>query len=311
MGDIMEYNDKFINELIDNEIKFCDSICDKYKYPDNIGHLLYIIIPAFILKYGINNKSIIEKCFYDTPIIIDDIQEQIHQAYYFGVPRYQGDSIVVDKGIVLKNYKNISLIQLLDNLIHEFNHAINSIQNEIVINDFVLVRTGIVYNCFDIRTLKFIEKGFESILEEVINTKQTEEVIDIVKSFSKYNLNNTIVSYTLYSINHMTDINYRSKSYLLESLVCRRLLENKTFISTFETLRFEGKIDDINVFFDDIVGKKGSLSELSQLLNESLKLQKSLSNKKWFRKRIMNKIRSINIEAFKIVECFDNNTVYK
>lgn len=307
----MVYSDNYINKLITDEINFCDNVSLKYDYPDNISHLLYVIIPAFILKYGINYKSLVEQCFFNTQIIIDDQHDQISQAYYFGIPNYQNGRIVVDKRIVLKNYKDISLIQLIDNLVHEFNHAINSIQNDVITDNYVLVRTGIVYNYFDNKTLKFIKKGVENVLEEVINTKQTEEIVDIIKSFSNYQINNMTVSNTLYSIHHMTDSNYHSNSYLFESLVCRKLLENKTFLSTFETLRFEGRVNDIHNFFDDIVGKKNSLFELSLLLNKSLELQKSVNNKKWFKKKVINKIKNINIKAVEIVERFNSNTVYK
>jgi len=307
----MKLNSEYINGLIDEAVVFSNEISVGYNYPDNISHLLYVIIPAFILKYGINNKKLIERCFLNIPIIIDDKQDKIYQAYYFGVPSCVDGNIVVDKGIVLKNYKDISLIELVDNLVHEFNHALNSMQNEIIVDKDILVRTGIVYNYFDSNTLKFIKKSEEIILEEVINTKQTEEIVDIIKSFSNYQINNTVVTNTLYSIYHEIDSNYRSNSYLLESLVCRKLLDNRTFLSTFEALRFEGRIEDIHKFFDDIVGKNGSLLELSLLLMESLELQKTLPNKKWFKKRVITRIKDINIKAMKIVEVFNINTVYK
>lgn len=308
----MIYNDDFINNLINSEIEFSNSLALKYHYPDNITHLLYIIIPAFILKYGLNHKQKLEDCFSKIPIIIDDKQDQIYQAYYFSKPIYDIDNnIVTNKGIVLKNYQNIRLMQLLDNLVHEFNHAINSIQNEIKIIDSMLIRTGISYNYFDKKTLKFLKKSDEIILEEVINTKQTEMIIDIIKSFSNYKLLNTTVENTLYSIYHSIDSNYQSNSYLLESVICRKLLENKTFISTLEVLRFQGEVDDIHHFFDSITNKNGTLLKLSKLLNKSLELQKELVNVKWFKNNKINKIKELNMEALDIVEKFNQNTIYK
>ena len=73
-------------------------------------------------------------------------------------------------------------------------------------------------------------KSDEIILEEVINTKQTELIVDIIKNFSNYTIDNSIVNSTLYSIYHSIDSNYHSNSYLLESTVCSKLLENKTFL---------------------------------------------------------------------------------
>lgn len=307
----MKYSNEFVNQLIDQEIKFSDELATTYNYPDNITHLLYIIIPAFILKYGTSNRTLIEKCFSDISIIIDDKQDQVYQAYYFSKPKRINEEIITTKGIILNNYKNIGLMQLLDNLVHEFNHAINSLQNEITIKDYVMIRTGLIYNYYDKKNLSFIKKGEEVVLEEVINTRQTELIVDIIKNFSQYNINNTTVLNTLYSINHSIDNNYKSNSYLLESMVCQELLNNKTFISTLEITRFDGQIDDIHHFFDSIIGKDGTLLELSRYLNLSLKLQKELNNTKFFRKSKINKIMEINKKTLEIVRKFNQYTIYK
>lgn len=304
----MNHNIEFI---INQEIDFSNKLSLKYHYPDNITHLLYLIIPAFILKYGLNHQQLIEKCFSEVPIIIDDKQDQIYQAYYISNPSYQNDKVITTKGIILKNYQNISLMQLLDNLVHEFNHAINSIQNEIKITDYILIRTGITYNYFNKKDLKFLKKSDEITLEEVINTKQTEMVIDIIRSFASLKLTNTVVENTLYSIYHSIDSNYQSNSYLIESIVCHKLLENKTFLSTLESLRFKGQIKDIHIFFDSIIGKEGSLIELSKLLNKSLELQIELNNIKWFKKSKLKQIKKITDKSLIIVEKFNHNTIYK
>lgn len=304
-------DNNYINSLINSEIAFSDKLATTYNYPDNITHLLYLIIPGFILKYGSNYRSLIEKCFMDVPIRIDDKQDKVYQAYYFSHPTYSNNEIVLNKGIVLNNYKDISLIELLDNLIHEYNHAVNSLQNEIKITDNVLIRTGISYNYFNKRNLTFIKKSDEITLEEVINTRQTESIINIIRDLSNYSLESTVVSNTLYSIYHTASDNYTSGGYLLESIVCKKLMENRTFISTFETLRFDGQIEDLHHFFDTVTGKDGSLLELSKLLNKTLELQKQLSTTKFFKNSKINKIRELTSKALLIVEKFNQNTIYK
>ena len=304
-------NNEFINNLIEQEIKFSDELAKKNNYPDNITHLLYLIIPAFIIKYKTTNRFIIEKCFESVPITINDKQDKVYQAYYVSLPRYVNGEIETNKKIVLNNYENIDLMQLIDNLVHEYNHAVNSIQNEVDVKDMVTVRTGISYNYFSKSNLRFIKKSDEIILEEVINTKQTESIIDIIKSFNDLEISNTIVANTLYSIGYSINNNYKSESYYVESLVCKKLMENRTFISTFETLRFDGQVEDLHDFFDNITGKKGSLMELSKLLNKSLELQKELPNVKFFKKSKIEKIRSLTREAMQIVEIFNNNTTFK
>ena len=42
------------NLVIQREKAFIDKISDQYKYDNNIRHLLYVIIPAFIIKYGVS-----------------------------------------------------------------------------------------------------------------------------------------------------------------------------------------------------------------------------------------------------------------
>ena len=202
-------------------------------------------------------------------------------------------------------------MQLLDNLVHEFNHAVNSMQNEFLVQDEVVLRTGLVYHYFDKQNLNFIRRNEKVILEEVINTKQTEMIIDTIRDFSHYQISNSVIQNTLYSIYHAIDHNYHSNSYLLESIVCRQLLQNKTFLSTVETLRFEGQISEIDHFFDSIVDQEGALLQLSNYLSESIELQKELSQSRWFRKFKIQKIQNLTQKALAIVQKFDNHTIYK
>lgn len=304
----MNYNNDFINNLLEEEIIFCNNLSKEYTYPDNITHLLYIIITAFILKYGINNKKIIEECFAKTPIIIDDKQDKTYQAYYFSK---LNNDLTTTKGIVLQNYKNIGLMQLIDNLTHEFNHAINSLNNEITIQQYILVRTGIAYNYFTKEDFKFIKKSDDIVLEEVLNTRQTEMIIDIIKNLSNYQIINTTIQNTLYAIYHSIDSNYKSNSYLLETSICKELLENKTFMSTLEALRFKGEIAEIAYFFDNIVGKEGSFQQLKIYLNKLNQLQKDYNQATFFKKNKLSKIRKINNQIFKIIKKINQNSIYK
>ena len=93
------------------------------------------------------------------------------------------------------------------------------------------------------------------------------------------------------------------------------MLENKTFISTFETLRFDGQVDDLHNFFDNIVGYDGALVKLSKYLTKSLEFINLpllvLSKTKLFKKYKFNQIIDINKQALEIVKKFNNNTVYK
>ena len=53
-----------------------DEITKNYNYPENIRHLLYIIIPAFIIKYNLENERIIIDTFKNIPIIMITARSQ-------------------------------------------------------------------------------------------------------------------------------------------------------------------------------------------------------------------------------------------
>lgn len=301
-----------INNLIENSIKTAENLENQYHYPSNITHLLYLIIPAFIIKYGIENERLILDSFTKIPILINDKQDQVYQAYYSSIPVIENDRYLTHKGIVLKNYQNISLMQLLDNLVHEFNHAINSINQELKISDDKLyVRTGLTSIIYNKDNLNPIGKEDNSILEEIINTKQSELIIDIINSFSNYKINNSTVVNTLYSIKSSISNSYQSNAYLLQSLVCKRLIENKTFFSTLENLRFKGNISDIESWFDSITGHDGSYKRLIELLKLTLDYQLELEKNKLLKYFVVNKIKKVNQEAMAIVNLFDQNCNYR
>lgn len=308
----MTYNNEELNNLLNRYKSKVDEISFYYKYPSNISHLLYLIVPAFIIKYGIRNETTILSCFKEVPIVISDNQSKIYQAFYFSKPKQVNGRLETIKGIILNNYQDITLIELLDNLVHEINHAVNSVNNEIATDeDKIYIRTGISSIIYDKKTLTLLSKDKESIIEEVINTKQTEEIINIISSFSNYDITNTEISNTIYSINKTTNNHYKSDAYYLQSIVLKQLIENKTFIKTLEELRFKGHIEEIHNWFDNITGKENSLKELSTILDKILELELELTKKKYFKGRIVNKIKDLNKTALEIVTTFNNNCNYR
>jgi len=297
------------NIIIEKEKKFIDDISDTYNYDSNIRHLLYIIIPAFIIKYGQNKERLILNTFKDIRIISSNQENKTIKAYYSSRPFLSNNEYKTKKIMVIQNYNKISLIDLLDNLVHEFNHAINSYINEIkVTNKYLYLRTGLTYRVFLKEDLSFIKKNPSYLLEEIINTKQTEDVIDIIKKFDP---NNSSISNTIYAINSETAKKYNSNSYFLEGYVCKKILDNKTFIKTLEALRINGEIYDITSWFDDIAGKPGSYKNLIALLNEIYDLEKEYVKKKYFKSYTLSKIKDTGRKIMHIVETFNNNVNYR
>jgi len=291
--------------IIEREKDYIDEICRLYNYDSNITHLLYLIIPAFIIKYGTSKEKLVLNTFRDIRIISSDKESKIVKAFYSSIPIRIGNEIKTSKSMVIHNYNKISLVDLLDNLIHEFNHAINSYINEIkVTKNYVYLRTGLTYRIYRKDDLSFVKKHNSYILEEIINTKQTSDIINIIKEFD--NTDNTI-----YAINSLTSDSYNSNSYYLQSYVCKEILNNRTFISTLENLRINGEVYDIDKWFDDICGREGTYKELISSLEKIYNLEIEYVNKKFFKNFVLNKIRDTSRDIMRIVDKFNNNVNFK
>ena len=297
------------NMIIEREKSFIDKISDKYNYDTNIRHLLYLIIPAFIIKYDLSKESLVKNTFENIRIISSTKKDNKVKAYYSSVLKEKNNDYYTEKYMVIKNYEKISLIDLLENLVHEFNHAINSYVNEIkVTKKNIYLRTGLSYRVYDKNSLQFIKKDNSFILEEIINTKQTEDIINIIKGFDK---NNKIIENTIYAINGETSSSYESNSYFLQSYACKEILNNRTFISTLEKLRLSGEVYDIDKWFDNITGKELSYKELIEELFEVYNLEIEYSKKKLFKNITLNKIKNKISIIKRIIDTYNNNVNYK
>ena len=283
--------------MVDKYIKVVDEISLKYSYPDNIKHLLYVILPAFVIKYGIYKEEFIINCLNNIPIIITGKEDPKIQALYVSYPYFE-DKIKTKKAIYLNRYNNIPFLQLLDNLIHELNHAINSYKNEIILEkDNFYLRTGLTKSKYNLKDIKLIDKNKSYVLEEIINSKQTEIIINIISSLES---NNEIIKNTIYAVRSSINGNYISPAYYSLKYYCKKLLDNKTFLLTIENLRINGNIDDIESWFDSIYGKNGY-----QVLIDNLFELKQLQNKKGF--FVERKINKLTIKLVNLSSRFNNN----
>lgn len=293
------------NKIIEREKDFIERISDKYNYDSNIRHLLYLIIPAFIIKYGIDKKKLILNTFENIKIISSKRIDERVLAYYVSVPVLENNKYITKKNMVIQNYNNISLISLLDNLVHEFNHAVNSYLNEIKeTKNYLYIRTGLTNRVYRKDNLTFIKKEDSYILEEIINTKQTNDIINIIKSFDNDNS-------TIYAINSETENKYNSNSYYLQSYITKEILNNRTFISTLENLRLNGEIEEIENWFDNIIGKDNSYKTFIKELNEIHELEIEYSKKKIFKVFTLNKIKDKSNSIMRMVNKFNNSVNFK
>lgn len=297
------------NRVLEREKYYIDKISLEYNYDSNIKHLLYLMIPAFIIKYGVSREKQIIGTFKRVRILKSNKQDRMVKAFYVSTPKYIDGKYITSQYMVIQNYDKIGLVDLLDNLIHEFNHALNSYQNELrETKNYLYLRTGLTYRIYRKNDFSFVKKDNSYILEEIINTKQTSDVVNIIKGIKTSDLE---ISNTIYAINSETNHTYNSDSYYLQSYVCREILENRTFISTLENLRINGEVRDISKWFDDITGEDNSYLELNRNLSEIYDLEVKYTNQVLFKSITVGKIRDLSRKIMRTVNKFNNNVNFR
>ncbi|MBQ6135523.1 MAG: hypothetical protein IJI60_04320 [Bacilli bacterium] len=297
------------SQVLNQEKEFIDQLCQEKSYDENIRHLLYVIIPAFIMKYGIAKEKLILNTFQTVSIERTNEKEKYIKAYYSSVPQEVNGEYKTRKHIVIQNYKEIQLVDLLDNLVHEFNHALNSYKNEIrTTKNYIYLRTGLTCRIFQKSNLQFVKKQNSYILEEIINTHQTSDIINIIKGIKSENRD---IQNTIYAINSETESTYSSNSYYLQSYICKEILNNRTFIATLENLRLTGEVYDIEKWFDNITGEEKSYQILNQSLEEVYTLEEKYAEQKLWKSFTLRKIRFVSQRILRIVELFNNNVNFR
>ncbi|MDY4996800.1 MAG: hypothetical protein SO108_03775 [Bacilli bacterium] len=296
--------------LVNKYIPFVDRISDFYQYPANIQHLLYLVIPAFIEKYGYKNETLIQNVFQNVVIQIKEDKNSLEEAFYTSIPKLVQGKVCTYQYVILRKYSSNHFIQLLDNLVHEFNHAIHSYRKEIRIeNDRLYLRTGLTEAVYTYPSLEGLSKKNTYLLEEILNTIQTEEVINIIKNHQ--DTTNEEIATSIRAINQETGSYYRSKSYYLETVLFQHVLKNRTFTSTLNNLRLSGDIDDIESWFDHITGIPNSYANLNQYLVDIMNLELEYQKKKYFKGMVLSKIKNLLHQCFSIIDTFNDNCHFK
>lgn len=296
--------------LVNKYIPFVDRISDSYQYPANIQHLLYLVIPAFIEKYGYKNETLIQNVFQNVVIQIKEDKNSLEEAFYTSIPKLVQGKVCTYQYVILRKYSSNHFIQLLDNLVHEFNHAIHSYRKEIRIeNDRLYLRTGLTEAVYTYPSLEGVSKKNTYLLEEILNTIQTEEVINIIKNHQ--DTTNEEIATSIRAINQETGSYYRSKSYYLETVLFQHVLKNRTFTSTLNNLRLSGDIDDIESWFDHITGIPNSYANLNQYLVDIMNLELEYQKKKYFKGMVLSKIKNLLYQCFSIIDTFNDNCHFK
>ena len=130
-------------------------------------------------------------------------------------------------------------------------------------------------------------------------------------SFKNYRIDDDEVNNLVYSLNNELDSKFMSEAYFLQTFVIRELAKNITFISTLQKMRFSGYEFNIEEWFDEITGVKGSLQELCNNLQKIEYLEKKLVTNKFLKSWTKKKIIIIFKKVQEIANLFSSNCIYK
>ena len=139
----------------------------------------------------------------------------------------------------------------------------------------------------------------------LIATRETEEVIDIIKSFK--DTDNLKLSNTIYSLNGETDNNYKSDAYSSFTLLLEPIINNGNFTSTLNNLRIDGSVVDIETWFDNITGIDNSYNKLNNNLIELINLNNKLGKQKLFKSITIGKMRDLIKDIRYTINKFNSN----
>lgn len=286
--------DKILNSFIDNLALFVDELSEKYRYDNNIRHLLYLVIPSFVSYYGFGKVKIIKEIFENVPIFLFDAKDGVFAKY----EKYINDNKISAR-ILVSNINNNAISDTVDQLIHEYNHAINSYYNAFIDGK---MRTGISFSSNGVSDNRYI-------LEETINTYQTEKIIEYIKNFDENAIKNKEVANTIYNLKHDHYGRFKSKAYHLYTELLKDFFKINSLMLTLEDNRFYGDIDSFISYFD-LVLYKGSFD----ILNTKLSLLdiniKEYERRKIFKKKKLFKIRTLAREIINLINDFNKNSIY-
>ena len=303
----MNINQNNINLLFNNYISFVDDLSKKNNYNDNVKNLLYILIPAFISKYGVGKEPQILNTFEN--ILINIKEESIFTRELIK----EQNEYKTNKTITIKPFTTSSLSKILDSTVSLFNKAVNSINEEIIEDDnYIYVREGLNYYIYNKKDLSFIKKNDNNVFEELLNISQCEEILKIIASFKNYEIENNDISSFIYELNYEFDnILLESNAYYVQKQICYDLMNSKLLIPSVNKYRFKGNIKEIEKKFDDVLRKPNSYKKFNELLNNIHELIIKCDENKSLKDEYLNDIKESVKELTDIVKEYELKSIFR
>ena len=279
----MFYTDEACNDLL-NYSKFLVDQINKSKYcPQELRVLQYVIFAGMISYYGFEYVDTIYKAFADpnfyyTNSSLSEIMESNNifdpsvensikngDVGAFVLLRFGKNGLgklYVNRDIYIIYTNDSNPDELLEKVVHEVNHVINSINNPICIKGGnEAVRSGL-----SIIGLVDAERSY-NMLEESVNVLQSAEIVEHILAFTQCDVKNAEIKRLLDKIKYAYGSKREGLGYENVVPLIRPLYLNSEFNKVVKRQRMVGRIVPIKEHFERKVGD-GSYNEFCKTLDE-------------------------------------------
>lgn len=266
------FNQNTINPFIDQIVYTIDNMFEKKDIPQEIINYLYLVSAGMILNYGLDYTKYIYKAIGDTKYIygMEDINNKLSKEEYerlnfdikqnaYAISKVESCSqdgditkiLGISYTLLIAN-TNANKHELLEFIVHELNHILSSLNNTFIYKDNDLYfRYGLFRTRINNSKDK-LETG--RILNEVINTLQTEDIIKNIIKLKDFKIFNVKFNRALRVIKDLEVDEYRASGYEPFVNLFRPLYEKDNYRGLINNSTLEGKIDDIQEVIDHKLG---------------------------------------------------------
>ena len=280
----MEFSTKEVNDLLDYSKTMIDHInlCKQIPCFDELRKLQYLTFAGMYYFYGAKYLNEIIHAFLDTEIIystesvVDALKkytnntsdkiEMLAESNALGFFYYDFDSIgIMQRKIFFFEICVYSYGEILECIVHEINHVVNSM-NEVRVDgdDYISIRTGLSNSIFHVDGTIVQEK---KALEEVYNALQTCDIIDCIFSFAQYDIKDPNIRESIERLKSDHQYGYRCQGYSLLTPIFKPLYDCDRFNLVVRESRLEGTLDKIELAFDSEAGE-GAYKLLGEYFDE-------------------------------------------
>lgn len=298
---------KEVNDLLNYSKKMIDQInlCKEIPCPDELRKLEYLTFAGLYYFYGVEHFNEVFQAFLGTEFIYckDNVSDVLRKYtnhspdeiemlsspntpgfFYFD---FDSDGIMRRKIFVFENEEH-SYGEILECIVHEVNHAVNSVNNVLVEHDdYISVRTGLSTAIFCDGENFFEDK---KALEEVYNQLQTIDIVDHIFDFSQYDIEDSDIKESFDHLKSDHPYGYTCKGYVSLRSILRPLYDDDNFNLIVRENRLEGSLDKIEEAFDSRTGD-GAYKLLGEYFD-------ALNSGDWFNYYVTKPVTDVLIKQY-------------